>query len=80
MWHFDSCDLLPGTFGEKCVLWRRTCGPGDPFPQRQRAWLLSSYLKEGEEQKEVLEAKDDEEKESEFDGEVEERESHSTCA
>ena len=30
------------------------------------------YLKEGEEQKEVLEAKDDEEKESESDGEVEE--------
>ena len=30
------------------------------------------YLKEGEEQKEVLEAKDDEE-ESELDGEVEER-------
>ena len=45
----------------------------------QCAWLLS---KEGEEQKEVLEAKDDEEKESELDGEVEEREreSHSTCA
>ena len=31
------------------------------------------FLKEGEEQKEVLEAKDDEEKESEIDGEVEER-------
>ena len=31
------------------------------------------YLKEGEEHKEVLEAKDDEEKESELDGEVEER-------
>ena len=30
-------------------------------------------VKEGEEQKEVLEAKDDEEKESEVDGEVEER-------
>ena len=30
-------------------------------------------LREGEEQKEVLEAKDDEEKESEVDGEVEER-------
>ena len=30
-------------------------------------------LKEGEEQKEMLEAKDDEEKESEMDGEVEER-------
>ena len=29
--------------------------------------------KEGEEQKEVLEAKDDEEKENEVDGEVEER-------
>ena len=37
-------------------------------------------LREGEEQKEVLEAKDDEEKESEVDGEVEEREIHSTCA
>ena len=36
------------------------------------------YLKEGEEQKEVLQVKDDEEKESEVDGEVEE--SHSTCA
>ena len=31
------------------------------------------YLKEGEEQKEVLEATDDEEKERELDGEVEER-------
>ena len=35
--------------------------------RRQCAWLLSTYLKEGEEQKEVLEAKDDEEKESEVD-------------
>ena len=43
-----------------------------PTPQRQCAWLLSTYLKEGEEQKEVLEARDDEEKESEVDGEVEE--------
>ena len=34
----------------------------DPTPQRQCAWLLSTYLKEGEEQKEVLEAKDDEER------------------
>ena len=31
------------------------------------------YLKESEEQKEVLEAKDDEEKESELDGEIDER-------
>ena len=31
------------------------------------------YLKEGEEQKEVQEAKDDEEKESEVDGEVGDR-------
>ena len=53
---------------------------GSPTPQRQCAWLLSTYLKEGEEQKEVLEAKDDEEKESEIDGEVGERESHSTRA
>ena len=37
-------------------------------------------LKDGEEQKKVLEAKDDEEKECEVDGEVEERESQSTCA
>ena len=55
------------------ILWRRTCSPGDPTPQRQCAWLLSTYLKEAEEQKEVLEAKDDEVKESEVDGEVEER-------
>ena len=54
-------------------LWRRTCSPGDPTPQRQCAWLLSTYLKEGEEQKEVQEAEDDEEKVSEIDGEVEER-------
>ena len=40
---------------------------------RLLAWLLSTCLKESEEQKEVLEAKDDEEKESEVDGEVEER-------
>ena len=50
-----------------------TSSPGDPTPQRQCAWLLSTCLKEGEEQKEVLEAKDDEKKESEVDGEVEER-------
>ena len=37
------------------------------------------FLKQGEEQKEVLVAKDDEEKESEVDGEVEERR-HSTSA
>ena len=55
------------------AVWRRTKSPGDPTPQRQRAWLLSTYLTEGEEQKEVLETKDDEEKESEVDGEVEER-------
>ena len=35
--------------------------------------VVVHYLKEGEEQKEVLEAKDDEEKENELDGEVEER-------
>ena len=40
--------------------------------------VVVHYLKEREEQKEVLEAKDDEEKESEADGEV--GESHSTCA
>ena len=44
-------------------MWRSACSPGDPTPQRQCAWLLSTYLKEGEEQKKVLEAKDDEEKE-----------------
>ena len=57
-------------------MWKRTCGPGDPTPQRHCACLLSTYLKEGEEQKEVLEAKDDEEKEREVDGEVEERVTH----
>ena len=57
----------------RMIMWRRTCSPGDPTPQRQCAWLLSTFLKESEEQKEVLEAKDDEEKESEVDGEVEER-------
>ena len=56
------------------IVWRRICSPGDPIPQRQCARLLSTYLKEGEGQKEVLEAKDDEEKESEVDGEVGERE------
>ena len=54
-------------------MWRRTCSPGDPTPEWLCAWLLSTYLKEGKEQKGVLEAKDDEEKESELDGEVEER-------
>ena len=54
-------------------MWERSCSPGDPTPQRQCTWLLSTYLKEDEEQKDVLEAKDDEEKESEVDGEVEER-------
>ena len=43
------------------------------------AWLLSTYLKEGEEQKEVREAKGNEEKESEVDGVVGER-THLTCA
>ena len=52
---------------------RSACSSGESTPQRQCAWLLSTYLKKGEEQKEVLEAKDDEEKESEIDGEVEER-------
>ena len=51
----------------------RTFSPDYPTPQRQCAWLLSTYLKEGGEQKEVLEAKDDEEKEGEVDGEAEER-------
>ena len=60
-------------------LWRRNCSPGDPTPQRQCAWLLSTHLKEGEEQKEVLKIKDNEEKESEVDGEVEERESLNVC-
>ena len=46
---------------------------GPPAPRRQCAWLQPTYLMKGEEQKEVLEAKDDEEKESEVDGEVEER-------
>ena len=55
------------------MVWRRTCSAGDPTPQRQCAWLLSTYLKEGEEQKEVLEAEDDKEEENEIDGEVEER-------
>ena len=54
-------------------MWRNACSPGKPAPRRQCAWLQPTYLKEGEEQKEVLEAKDDEEKESEVDGEVEER-------
>ena len=53
---------------------RRTCSPEDPT-QRQCAWLLTTYLKEGEKQKEVPEAEDDEEKEREINGEVEERES-----
>ena len=69
MWHAD---------GGRLTLWRRTCSPLGPTPQRQCAWLLSTYFKEGEEQKEVLEAKDGEEKEIEIDGEVEE--SHSTCS
>ena len=34
-------------------LWRRTWRPGDTAPQRQCAWLLSTYLKESEEQKAV---------------------------
>ena len=44
---------------------------GTRLSQRQCAWLLSSFFKEGEEQKEVREGNDDEEKESEVDGEVE---------
>ena len=44
-----------------------------------RMAVVHLNLKDGEEQKEVLEAKDDEEKESEVDGESR-RESHSTCA
>ena len=52
-------------------MWRRTCSPGNPTPERQCSGLLSTYLKESEEQKEVLEAKDDEEQESELDGKVE---------
>ena len=71
-----SNSLLWASFSGPHCLWRRPCSPGDPIPQRKCAWLLSTYLKEGEKQKEVLEeleAKDDDEKESEVDGEVEER-------
>ena len=39
-------------------MWSRTCSLGDPTPQRLCAWLLSTYLKESEEQKEMLEAPD----------------------
>ena len=63
----------PCTFCLADSVWKRTCSPGDPTPQRQCAWLLSTYLKDDEVQKEVLEAEDDEEKESELEGEVEER-------
>ena len=45
--------------------------PGTQAPLRKCArLLLSTYLKKGEEQKEVQEAKDEEEEESEIDGEV----------
>ena len=54
-------------------MWRSSCGPVDPAPQRQCAWLLSTYLEESEEQKDVLDAEDDEGKEYGIDGEVEER-------
>ena len=49
----------------------------DPRPDSSAAvrMAVEYYLKEDEEQKEVLEAEDDEEKESEVDGEVEGRES-----
>ena len=69
----EQVPTLKGYPSRLRYLWRRTCSPGDPTPQRQCAWLLSTYLKEGEEQKDVLEAEDDEEKESQVDGEVEER-------
>ena len=68
-----GCTSFGGVSVAQSDLCRRTCSPGDSTPQRQCAWLLSTYLKEGEEQKEVLEAKGDEDKESEVDGEVEER-------
>ena len=59
--------------GSSNFLLVRTCSPGDSTPQRQCAWLLSTYLEKSEEQKEMLGTKVDEEKENEVDGEVEER-------
>ena len=56
--------------------WFRDCG-GELVILETRLLNGSAHgcclLQEGEEQKEVLEAKDDEEKECELDGEVEER-------
>ena len=48
----------------------QSCGPDSSAAVRM---AVVYYLKEGEEQKEVLEAKDDEEKESEIHGQVGER-------
>ena len=54
----------------------RLCGrvlcPGDPVPQRLSVHDIKE--EEGDKQKEVLEAKDDEEMDSEVDGEIGERE------
>ena len=62
-----------------CLVTIFTCGGelADPRPDSSAAvrMAVEYYLKEDEEQKEVLEAEDDEEKESEVDGEVEGRES-----
>ena len=53
--------------------------PGTQAPLRKCAWLLlSTYLKEGDEQKDVQEAKDDDEEESEIDGEVVTQRTHET--
>ena len=54
-------------------LWRSSCSPGGLSSSAAVSMAVVHYLKEGEEQKGVLEAKDDEEEESELDGEVEER-------
>ena len=39
-----SCDPRTLSMNHWCTekVWRRTCSPGDPTPQRQCAWLLST--------------------------------------
>ena len=55
-------------------MWKRTCSAGTRLLSgNAHGCCLLTSRKVKKEQKEVLEAKDDEEKESELDGEVEER-------
>ena len=53
-----------------CPLWRSSCSPGDPAPQRQCAWLLSTYLRKMKSRRKCWKLKMMTRRKNEIDGEV----------